>query len=55
PSHWEYQVKDHEKTINLFEEGSRDVKDAELKTFIDQTLPKLRTHLDQAKAIQKSL
>ncbi len=49
------QVKDHEKTIKLFEDGSRDVKDAELKAFIDQTLPKLRSHLDAAKAIQKSL
>ena len=38
-----------------FEDASDDVKDSEVKTFIDNTLPKLRMHLDSAKAVQKSL
>ncbi|RYG04886.1 MAG: DUF4142 domain-containing protein [Chitinophagaceae bacterium] len=48
-------VKDHENTVSLFEKGSKDVKDADLKAFIDQTLPKLKTHLEAAKSIKKSL
>ncbi|RYE40582.1 MAG: DUF4142 domain-containing protein, partial [Sphingobacteriales bacterium] len=47
------QVKDHEKTVDLFENGSKNVKDTELKSFIDNTLPKLRAHLDAAKDIKK--
>lgn len=46
-------VKDHEETIDLFEKASGNVKDSEVKTFVDNTLPKLRMHLDSAKAIQK--
>jgi putative membrane protein len=48
-------VKDHEDDIDLFEKASGTVKDAEIKTFIDNTLPKLRNHLDSAKAVQKGL
>jgi putative membrane protein len=48
-------VDDHQKTIDIFEDASDDVKDAEVKTFIDNTLPKLRMHLDSAKAIQRRL
>lgn len=49
------QVKDHEKTVDLFEKGSKDVKDTELKTFIDNTLPKLKAHLDAAKGLKKAM
>jgi putative membrane protein len=49
------QVKDHEKTVDLFEKGSKDVKDTELKTFIDNTLPKLKAHLDAAKSLKKAI
>ena len=44
---------DHEAAINLFEKASGNVKDSEVKIFIDNTLPKLRLHLDSAKAVQK--
>ena len=54
-AYMDMQVKDHEKTVELFEKGSKDVKDTELKTFIDNTLPKLKTHLDAAKAIKKAM
>lgn len=48
-------VNDHDATINLFEKASNDVKDPAVKTFVDNTLPKLRSHLDSAKTIQKGL
>jgi putative membrane protein len=54
-SYMNTMIDDHQKTIDLFEDASGDVKDAEVKTFIDNTLPKLRMHLDSAKAIQKRL
>jgi putative membrane protein len=54
-SYMNTMIDDHQKTIDLFEDASGDVNDAEIKTFIDNTLPKLRMHLDSAKAIQKRL
>jgi len=48
-------VKDHKETITLFEKGYDNSKDAEVKTFINNTLPKLKQHLDSAQAIQKML
>lgn len=48
-------VKDHEKTINMFESAVNNVKDADVVAFANNTLPKLRTHLDEIKAIQKNL
>ena len=47
-------VKDHKKTVDLFEDGQKNVKDAELKAFIDKTLPVLRGHLDHIQTIEKS-
>lgn len=48
-------IDDHQKDIDLFEKASNRVNDAEIKTFIDNTLPKLRQHLDSARAINKLL
>jgi putative membrane protein len=48
-------VKDHEEAIDLFEKASGKVKDSEVKTFADNNLPKLRMHLDSAKAVQKAI
>lgn len=45
-------VDDHEKVINRFENASTSVKDPELKTMIDNTLPTLRSHLEMAKTLQ---
>jgi putative membrane protein len=45
------QVKAHEATIALFEEQIKDGKDAELKAFATQTLPKLQGHLEHAKKL----
>ena len=44
----EVGIKDHENDIKLFEKGSKNVKDAQLKAWIDKTLPTLREHLAQA-------
>jgi putative membrane protein len=48
----EVGVKDHEKNIKLFEKASKDLKDAQLKAFVDKTLPVLRQHLQAAQALR---
>lgn len=48
-------VSDHEKTIRLFKDAAEKANDVEVKTFANNTLPKLQQHLDSAKAIQKRL
>lgn len=47
-------IKAHEKDIKLFEKASKDVKDAELKAFVDKTLPTLREHLAMAQKLPQS-
>jgi putative membrane protein len=44
-------VKDHEHDVKKFSDASKKVKDAELKAWIDKTLPTLQTHLDHGKAL----
>ncbi|HKO81061.1 MAG TPA: DUF4142 domain-containing protein [Chitinophagaceae bacterium] len=46
-------IRAHNETIDLFKQAADKVKDTEVKTFIDNTLPKLKNHLDSAKAIEK--
>lgn len=48
-------VDDHKDDIDKFEKASKNTKDAEVKAFVDKTLPILRAHLDSAKAIQTAL
>ncbi len=48
-------VKKHQATIDMFEDAANKLNDADVKTFINNTLPKVREHLDSAKAIQKQL
>jgi putative membrane protein len=48
-------VDDHKKTIKKFEEQAKDGKDAELKSFAQQTLPKLKQHLQMAEQAQKAM
>ncbi|RYY88521.1 MAG: DUF4142 domain-containing protein [Comamonadaceae bacterium] len=50
----EVGLKAHEKDIKLFEKASKDVKDAELKAFVDKTLPVLRDHLAQAQKLPQA-
>ena len=48
-------VDGHQSTVNDFEKASKDTKDADVKAWVDKTLPTLKMHLDSAKAIQKTL
>jgi putative membrane protein len=48
------QVKAHEATIKLFEDEAATGKDAELKAFATETLPKLKEHLSHAKELAKA-
>lgn len=48
-------INAHEQDIKAFEKQARSGKDAELKAFASDALPKLREHLDHAKQIQKEL
>jgi putative membrane protein len=47
-------VKAHEKDIKMFQKASKDVKDADLKAFVDKTLPVLREHLAAAEKLPQS-
>ena len=42
-------VKDHVKDVNSFKKAKKKVKDADLKTWVDKTLPVLEDHLKLAK------
>jgi putative membrane protein len=46
-------VEDHAAAIGLFEDASRAVDDAEIRQFIDATLPLLREHAQAAKALSR--
>lgn len=48
-------VNDHQKAVDLFEDAAENAEDAELKAFAAKTLPALKKHLEQAKAIEESL
>jgi putative membrane protein len=47
-------IKAHEKDIKTFQKASKDVKDPELKAFVDKTLPKLQEHLAAAQKLPQS-
>lgn len=42
----------HENAVELFEEASREVKDTEIRAYIDKHLPKLREHLKLARELR---
>ena len=48
-------VKGHESVADLFEKSGDKVNDTDVKTFINNTLPKIKMHLDSARAIRKTL
>jgi len=48
-------VKDHKNDIKLFEDGSKKLKDNELKAFVDRTLPTLKKHLADIESLQKKI
>lgn len=50
----EVGIEAHEKDIKLFQKASKDVKDPELKAFVDKTLPVLQDHLAAAKKLPQA-
>jgi len=51
----QHAIKDHKKDISKFEKASRDLNDTELRSFASETLPTLRTHLEEAQRIARSM
>lgn len=49
------QVDMHEKDIEKFESMKEDVQDQEIQQWVDNTLPKLREHKDQAQQLLDQL
>jgi putative membrane protein len=47
-----YTASSHRRMVREFEEAAKDVADADLKAWINKSLPTLRTHLDKALAMQ---
>lgn len=48
-------VRDHQKTISLFEDEAKSGQDPEVKSFASDTLPTLKEHLSRIEAIQKKV
>lgn len=46
-----FGVEAHEQTIKLFEEASREAKDADVKAWAQKTLPALKQHLEMARKL----
>lgn len=47
-------VADHEKDISEFEKARSQVKNEELKKFIDETLPVMKEHLEMVKKMKQT-
>jgi putative membrane protein len=45
-------VNDHRKDLNEFEKAAKDCKDPALRSFVKESLPVLKKHLDSARAIE---
>lgn len=54
-SYIDAMVDGHQSTVNDFEKASKNTKDADVKSWIDKTLPTLKMHLDSARAIKKEI
>jgi len=48
-------VKGHDNVVSLFEDASSDAQNADLKAFATKTLPTLKGHHEEAKAIRDSI
>ena len=48
----EHMVKDHEAAVQLFEQGSKELKNERLKEFATKSLPTLKDHLKMAKDVR---
>ncbi len=50
----QHMVKDHEKDIKAFEKEANKGEDSDVKSFAQQTLPKLREHLQSAQTLAQT-
>ena len=48
-------VKDHYKTVKELEDASKKVKDPDLKSWLDQTIPVVKQHQSMAHSLDKKL
>jgi putative membrane protein len=48
-------VADHRRAISMYTTAFRNAHDPELRTYINDTLPHLRTHLTEAEMLQRGL
>ena len=50
----EIGIKEHERDIRRFQKASKDVKEPQLKAWIDRTLPMLQQHLAEAQKLPQA-
>jgi putative membrane protein len=48
-------VDDHQKTVDMFEKGAKNIKDPDLNAFVVKTLPIIKGHLTAIKAINAGM
>ncbi|MBK1441553.1 DUF4142 domain-containing protein [Parapedobacter sp. ISTM3] len=48
-------VKDHDKVVSMFEDASSDAQNADLKAFASKTLPTLKHHQEEARALRDAV
>lgn len=46
-------IEEHKKTIQQFEQQAKTAQDPQVRQYAEQTLPALRSHLEEAQLIQK--
>lgn len=51
-AYMDFMVEDHQKAVKLFEKGSKDASNPQLKQFASSTLPTLQEHLREAQRLQ---
>lgn len=54
-AYMEQQVKEHEKTVQMFEQQVKGGKDPEVKAFARDALPTLKHHLNEAKEVNRQV
>jgi putative membrane protein len=50
-----HMVNDHEDAVKKFEDEQDEIKDPELKSIVQQTIPTLKHHLEMSKALNDKL
>lgn len=48
-------LADHKATVSMFEDASKKIKDPDLKAFVDNTLPTIKSHLAAITAMHDAM